>query len=272
MKFIYMKIKEILIYIGIIILILTGGYLKKDEINIFEEYETYKKSQNDCLKVCENDCECNKFIHNNKTDECIILKNELAYDDKYDPNNGYKTYDMLDRNDINKNGYVKTIKGSFNKKEGERQCLIQGLKIANKHDVRSAGGGNKLLSFGWVGDDEKPVQWNNTSLHYSSSSTADVHCSKNNKQGCKLTSLKKNTKSCDRPTKQECEKIANIVNKNTRFQNLSAFDKNINYLPQGCVYYTDSLTTRDNRVLWNNYKGGKYHNNRENGEELCKNK
>ena len=36
MKFIYMKIKEILIYIGIIILILVGGYLKKDEINTIE--------------------------------------------------------------------------------------------------------------------------------------------------------------------------------------------------------------------------------------------
>ena len=70
MKFIYMKIKEILIYIGIIILILVGGYLKKDEINIIEgnigttntKQNIIKSTLQDCQDKCDNDCKCKMYI------------------------------------------------------------------------------------------------------------------------------------------------------------------------------------------------------------------
>ena len=93
MKFIYMKIKEILIYIGIIILILVGGYLKKDQINIIEgnvgstggTLNVYNNlTLKGCEEKCNNTCTCKTYLWKKGNDETkkheCILSTELITD------------------------------------------------------------------------------------------------------------------------------------------------------------------------------------------------
>lgn len=195
MKFIYMKIKEILIYIGIIILILVGGYLKNDQINIIEgagtaggNTETHKIDLTGCQEICNNDCACSKVLwkKGNAQDElhdCIIIKSDQIITDEMKKT--YKIYKNPNRPDVNTRKYRKTIPGSYPKGVAEMKCWEQGLELASKQEVKEAGDGSKNLGEGWVKEGIIKITHNPSRVDYVSKSNSNVHCSTNPESICK---------------------------------------------------------------------------------------
>ena len=194
-----MKIKEILLYIGIIILILVGGYLKKDEINIIEgnigttntKQNIIKSTLQDCQDKCDNDCKCKMYIwkKGNPEDEkhdCIMINDEeQLITNKYD-HEKYDIYDYSARKNLKLKQYYTTIRGGFDKKAAEMACKGAGLVLSTKQEVKEAGNGNRNLSYGWTSDGNKPLKWysRGNRIVEINRSRSYAHCSENPNTNC----------------------------------------------------------------------------------------
>ena len=193
-----MKIKEILIYIGIIILILVGGYLKKDEINIIEgnigtintKQKIIKSTLQDCEDKCDNDCKCKMYIwkKDNPEDEkhdCIMIDGEEQFiTNKYD-HKKYDIYDYNRRKNLKLKQYYTTLRRNYYSKEAaDMGCKGAGLVLSTKQEVKEAGNGNKNLYYGWTSDGDKPLKWYNNNIIEKNKKRGYAHCSEDPETNC----------------------------------------------------------------------------------------
>ena len=191
-----MKIKEILIYIGIIILILVGGYLKKDQINIIEgnvghtggSLDVEKLTLESCEEKCNNTCTCKQFLWkkgNPQTEkhDCTIINNvDQLITDTNPLYNDYDVYDRPDRPNYTTRKYKKTIRGSYPKGVAEMKCWEKGLVLSTEQEVKEAGDGSKNLGEGWTTDGIKNIR-NSVSINVNKSKSR-AHCSTNPETIC----------------------------------------------------------------------------------------
>ena len=190
-----MKIKEILIYIGIIILILVGGYLKKDQINIIEgnvghtggTLDVEKLSLKGCEKKCDNTCTCKQYLwkkSNPKTEkhDCTIINSmDQLITDKINLND-YEIYNRPDRPNYTTRKYKETIPGSYSKGVAEMKCRTNGLVLATPQEVKEAENGSTNLGEGWTTDGIKNIR--NSEPINVNKSKSNVHCSTNPETIC----------------------------------------------------------------------------------------
>ena len=195
-----MKIKEILIYIGIIILILVGGYLKKDQINIIEgnvghtggSLDVEKLTLPSCEEKCNNTCTCKQYLwkKGNPEDEehdCTIINNaDQLITDESPLYNEYDVYDRPDRPNYTTRKYYDTLKGSYSKAVAEMNCWGKGLVLSTPQEVKDAGDGSKNLGEGWTTDGIKRITHNvfNTNVNNLNKPKSKAHCSTNPESIC----------------------------------------------------------------------------------------